>query len=54
MLPRKRLSDIPSYPLYMIVAAVALILETAAKRRYKPLRFRKRDYFQLSLGLLGV
>lgn len=54
LLPRKRLRDIPSYPLYMIVAAVALILETAVKRKPKPLRVRKRDYFQLSLALQGL
>jgi len=50
-LPRKRLRDIPSYPLYMIVAAVAHTLETAVKRQPKPLRVRKRDYFQLTLAL---
>jgi len=47
---RKRLRDIPSYPLYMIAAAAALFLETAVKRRPKPLRIRKRDYFQFSLA----
>ena len=52
-LPRKRLSDIPSYQYYMITAAVARTLEHAHKRRYKPLRFRKRDYFQLNLVLKG-
>lgn len=52
-LPRKRLSDIPSYPYYMITAAVARTLELARKRRYKPLRIRKRDYFQLNLDLKG-
>lgn len=54
LLPRKRLCDIPGYPLYMIVAAVALILETAVKRRPQPLRIRKREYFQLSLALQGL
>jgi len=53
-LPRKRLSDIPSYPYYMITAAVARTLELAGKRLYKPLRIRKRDYFQLNLDLKGV
>ena len=48
-LPRKRLSDIPDHPYYMIMAAVARTLEHAHERRYKPLRFRKRDYFQLNL-----
>jgi hypothetical protein len=52
-LPRKRLSDIPSYPYYMITAAVARTLELAGKRRFKPLRIRKRDYFQLNLDLKG-
>ena len=54
LLPRKRLRDIPGYPLYIIVAAVALILETTVKRRSKPLLIRKREYFQLSLALQGV
>ena len=53
-LPRKKLQDIPGYPMYMIIAAVAHILESAVKRRPKPLRIRKRDYFQLSLPLQGV
>lgn len=51
LLPHKRLSDIPAYPYYKIAAAVALILETADKRRYKPLRIRKRNFLQLSLDL---
>jgi len=50
-LPRKRLGDIPSYPYYMITAAVSRTLEVAVKRRYKPLRIRKREYFQLALPL---
>lgn len=50
-LPRKQLRDIPAYPFYMIVAAVALALECAVRRRPLPLRVRKRDYFQLSLPL---
>lgn len=53
-LPRKRLSDIPGYPFYMIVDAVAHALEGAVKRRPRPLRIRKRDYFQLSLALHEV
>ena len=54
LLPRRRLRDIPDYPYYMIVAAVAHILESAVKRHPKPLRIRKRDYFQLKLALQGV
>ena len=53
-LPHNRLRDIPSYPYYMIRAAVARALEHAGKRRYKPLRIRKRDYFQLTLDIRGV
>jgi len=53
-LPRKKLQDIPSYAMYMIIAAVARTLESAVKRRPKPLRIRKRDYFQLSLALQRV
>jgi hypothetical protein len=52
-LPRKKLQDIPSYAMYMIIPAVARTLELAVKRRPKPLRIRKRDYFQLSLALQG-
>ena len=52
-LPPNRLCDIPSYPYYMIVAAVARTLEHTGKRRWKPLRIRKRDYFQLNLDLKG-
>ena len=54
LLPRKRLRDIPSYPYYMLTAAVAWVLEQAQKRRPKPLRLRKRDYLQLTLTLQGV
>ena len=53
ILPRKQLRDIPDYPYYMIVAAVAHILEHAVKRRPKPLRIRKRDYLQFNLALQG-
>lgn len=53
LLPCRRLRDIPDYPYYMIVATVAHILESAVKRRPKPLRIRKRDYFQLKLALQG-
>jgi len=53
-LPRNRLSDISSYPYYMIMSAVARTLELAVKRRYKPLRIRKRNYLQLNIDLWGV
>jgi hypothetical protein len=53
-LPRKRLSDIPDYPYYMITHAVARAMEHAVKRRPKPLRIRKRDYLQLNLDLCEV
>jgi len=53
-LPRKRLSDIPDYPYYIIMAAVARTLELSVKRQPKPLRIRKRDYFQLNLAFYGV
>ena len=53
LLPRKRLRDIPSYPYYMITAAVAWIIGPTQKQRPKPLSVRKRDYCQLSLALLG-
>ena len=46
-------SDIPLYQYYMIIAAVALAMAFAHKRRWKPLRIRKRDYFQLNLDLNG-
>ena len=53
MLPRKRISDIPDYPYYMITAAVSWILGQTQKRRHKPLWVRKRDYCQLNLDLRG-
>ena len=53
-LPRKRLSDIPDYPYYMITAAVARTLELTVKGKPKPLRIRKRDYFQLNLAFYGI
>ena len=49
LLPRKRLSDIPAYPYYKIVAAVAWVLEKAQKHRPQPLRVRIREYFQLNI-----
>ena len=51
LLPRKRLSDIPTYPYYMITAAVAQVIIGAVKRRSKPIQQRIRDYFQLNLNL---
>ena len=53
LLPRKRLRDIPSYPYYMITAAIAWVPGQTQKQQPKPLRMRKRDYFQLSLALQG-
>ena len=53
LLPRKRLRDIPSYPYYMLTAAIAWVLGQTQKQRPKPLRVRKRDYCQLSLALQG-
>jgi len=47
--PRNRLSDIPKYAMYMIVAAVAFALETTVRRSPPPLRIRKRNHFQLAL-----
>lgn len=51
LLERQRLRDIPNYLLYKLTAAVALTLFLADKRPPKPLRIRKRDYFQLTLSL---
>jgi hypothetical protein len=53
-LPRKRLCDIPKYPYYKIIAAVAYILQLTEKRSYKPLNVRKREYFQFQLEFKGV
>jgi len=52
-LPRKRLSDIPSYEYYMLSAAVSWVLHACRKLPPKPLHLRKRDYFQLKLALYG-
>jgi hypothetical protein len=51
LLERKRLKDLPGFMLYKLTAAVALTIALAAKRPPKPLRLRKRDYFQLTLPL---
>ncbi len=48
-LPRNRLSDIPKYATYMIIAAVAFALETTFRRPPPPLRIRKRNHLQLAL-----
>jgi hypothetical protein len=53
LLPRKRISDIPSYQYYMLTAAIAWVLGQTQKQQLKPLRVRKRDYGQLSLALQG-
>jgi len=53
-LPHNRLRDIPLYPYYMIIAAVARAREHAGKRRYKPFRIRKRVYFQLNFDIRGI
>ena len=51
LLERKRYSDLPKFKLYKITEAVADAIAASFKRSPKPLRFRKRDYFQLSLPL---
>ena len=50
-LPRRRLSDIPSYRYYMITMAVSTVLEHSVKQRYRPLRLRKLDFYQFNLKL---
>jgi hypothetical protein len=37
----------------MITAAVSFVLEKTVKHKPKPLRLRKREYFQLKLALDG-
>jgi len=49
LLPHNRLRDLPSYPFYMISAAVAWVLAACRKLPPKALHLRKRDYFQISL-----
>lgn len=54
LLERGRLRDLPKFTLYKITEAVATAVAVSAKRVPKPLRLRKRDYFQLSLSLSGI
>jgi len=49
LLPHSRLRDLPSYPFYMLSAAVAWVLIACRKLPPKALHLRKRDYFQISL-----
>lgn len=51
LLPHNRLRDLPSYPFYMLSAAVAWVLAACRKLPSKALHLRKRDYLQLSLPL---
>ena len=50
LLSRRKIKDIPSFYLYKAVRAVADVIEQAVKRRYKPLRIRKRDSQQYELA----
>lgn len=54
LLERKRLRDMPAFTLYKITEAVAIAITASVKRPQKPLRFRKRDYFQLKFALQGI
>jgi hypothetical protein len=54
LLERKRLRDMPAFALYKITEAVANAITASIKRPQKPLRLRKRDYFQLKLALQGI
>ena len=54
LLPRKRLSDIPDYPFYLVCQALAKLLAAAGKRPPTHLRLRRRDYWQLKLNLLPI
>jgi hypothetical protein len=51
LLERQRLRDIPKYLFYKLTAAVALTIVLATKLPPKPLRLRKRNYFQIALSL---
>lgn len=51
LLPRMKIRDVPGYVYYRVVEAVARVLESSRKNRPKPLRIRKRDYWQLILPL---
>lgn len=50
-LSRNKLTDIPSYPFYMITAAVSYCLAAAVKQRPLPLWIRRRDFGQHKLAL---
>ena len=54
VLPRKRLSDIPAYPFYLVCQALAKLLAAAGKRPPTPLWLRRRDYWQLKLNLVPM
>ncbi len=50
-LKKNKLKDIPSYPYYMLTAAVSCCLAAAVKQRPVPLWLRKRDFWQYKLAL---
>lgn len=52
VLPRKRITDVPHYPFYLLSAAVAKLLAAAGKRPPTPLWLRRRDDAQLKLDLV--
>ena len=54
VLPRKRLSDVPAYPFYLVCQAVAKLLAAAGKRPPTPVWLRRRDYWQLKLNLVPM
>jgi len=54
VLPRKRLSDVPRYPFYLVCQALAKLLAVAGKRPPTPLWLRRRDYWQLTLNLVPM
>jgi len=54
LLERLKYKDLPRFMLYMITKAVAAAIAASAKRPQKPLRIRKRNYFQYALPLPGI
>lgn len=50
-LNKNKLKDIPSYPYYMLTAAVSGCLAAAVKQRPIPLWLRRRDFWQYQLAL---
>lgn len=54
VLPRKRLSDIPAYPFYLVCRALAKLLAPAGNRPPTPLYLRRRDYWQRKLNLVPM